>query len=133
MTAALAALSLGLTFVYWGRLYTSSTSALLGAFCLWLIWRRPAWLAGLWTAFVALLPAFVATNGVLTGVQFWQYPLLNWRPESIATQVVWYDNAENLGVRFLSIPLDDFLYAFLLIGLNIALFEYFRGRRERVA
>jgi lycopene cyclase domain-containing protein len=133
LTAALAALSLGLAVAFWGRLYTSSTAVLLGGFCLWLLWKRPVWLAGLWTAFVALMPAFIVTNGVLTGLRFWEYPVLNSMPETIATQVVWYDNTHNLGVRLFCIPLDDFLYAFLLIGLNVALFEHFRRRRKRIA
>lgn len=133
LTALLAVLSFGLAATYWGRLYTSSTTVLLGVFCVWMIWKRPEWLPGLWTAFVALLPPFIVTNGVLTGLQFWRYPLLNRMPDAVGTQVVWYDNTQNLGVRLFSIPLDDFLYAFLLIGLNIALFEYLRGRGKQVA
>ena len=77
-----------------------------------------------------LLIPFVLTNGVLTGLRFWEYPIINTRPEAVLDQVVWYDNAHNLGVRFFSIPFDDFLYAFLLIGLNVALMEYLTSRAE---
>ena len=112
----------------WGQLYTTVTALLTGVFAAWLWFRRPAWAAGFWTAYLVLLLPFVLTNGVLTGVRFWEYPLLNVNPDAITNHVVWYNNAENLGIRFLSIPLDDFLYAFLLIGTNIGLMELFGSR-----
>lgn len=133
LTACLLLLSAALAVVFWGHLYTTVTSILLAAFCVWLLWRQPNWLGGLWTAFVALIPAFIATNGVLTGIRFWEYPVINLSPEAVTDQVVWYDNAHNMGVRLFSIPADDFLYAFLLIGLNVAVFEALRARNRQLS
>jgi hypothetical protein len=105
------------------------TCLLLGIFLLWILVTRPEWTARLWLAFSILTIPFVLTNGVLTGITFWEYPFINTSPAAIADQIVWYNNAHNLGVRLFSIPLDDFLYGFLLIGLNVACFEYLAGRR----
>jgi hypothetical protein len=42
--------------------------------------------------------------------------------------VVWYNDQENLGIRLLTIPLDDFAYGLDLLLMNIGLFEWFKGR-----
>ena len=58
---------------------------------------------------VLLLPFFVC-NGILTGT-------------GIAAPVVWYNNAENLHLRVLSIPVEDFVYGFLLLLLNVFIYD----------
>jgi lycopene cyclase domain-containing protein len=63
------------------------------------------------TFLVMLIPFFIV-NGVLTG---------SW----IENQVVWYNNAENLGLRMGTIPLEDSIYAYSMILMNLFLFEYF--------
>lgn len=55
--------------------------------------------------FIILVP-FVIVNGTLTG---------SYTPEPI----VWYNDGQILGYRFLRIPVEDFLYTFSLIILNI--------------
>ena len=57
-----------------------------------------------------MLP-FVIVNGALTGLFFDQ-------------TVVWYNPDQNLGIRFLTIPLEDFIYAHLLIFSNIIVYNY---------
>ena len=37
--------------------------------------------------------------------------------------LVWYNNAENLGVRFFTIPVKDLFYGFELVLGNVILFE----------
>lgn len=61
------------------------------------------------TFFVILIP-FLIVNGVLTG-------------SFIDEEVVWYNNAENLGIRIFTIPAEDFAYAFSMILLNLILIE----------
>jgi lycopene cyclase domain-containing protein len=60
---------------------------------------------------VVLIPFFIV-NGLLTGT-------------GLEEPVVWYNNQENVGIRLLTIPIEDTIYGFLLIGLNITLYETF--------
>tara|TARA_B100001027_G_C16264851_1_gene331422 strand:+ start:1047 stop:1253 length:207 start_codon:yes stop_codon:yes gene_type:complete len=60
---------------------------------------------------VILLPFFIV-NGILTG---------SW----IENQIVWYDNLENLGIRMGTIPVEDTIYAYSMILMNLSLYEYF--------
>lgn len=66
------------------------------------------------TFFVILIP-FLIVNGILTG-------------SFINEEVVWYNNAENLGIRIFTIPVEDFIYAFTLIYLNLFLIEQLKKR-----
>ena len=63
------------------------------------------------TFLVMLIPFFIV-NGILTG-------------SFIDDQVVWYNNAENLGIRMGTIPVEDSVYAYTLILCNLFLTELF--------
>ncbi len=58
---------------------------------------------------IILIP-FSVVNGILTGYI---------TPEPI----VWYNDAENLGIRFFTIPAEDYLYYFLMYGLSYTIYE----------
>ena len=64
------------------------------------------------TFLIILIPFFIV-NGILTG-------------SFIEDQVVWYNNAENLGIRMGTIPIEDAGYAFSMIFLSIILIEKFK-------
>ena len=64
-------------------------------------------------AFLIILIPFLLVNGVLTGT-------------GLEEPVVWYNNDENLGVRLLTIPIEDIGYAFTMIFSNVFLIEKFK-------
>ncbi len=43
--------------------------------------------------------------------------------------VVEYDDMFNLGVRIFTIPIEDFFCFFLLLLMNITIYEYFRKQQ----
>tara|TARA_B110000003_G_C16279210_1_gene390217 strand:- start:152 stop:436 length:285 start_codon:yes stop_codon:yes gene_type:complete len=81
-----------------------------------------------WFSYAVLLVPFVISNGVLTGLDFWSYPVLHNDPAIIVDHIVWYNNDHNSGWRVFSMPVDDLLYGLLLIGVNVSLFEAFSAR-----
>jgi lycopene cyclase domain-containing protein len=58
--------------------------------------------------FLLILIPFLIVNGVLTG-------------SFIESEVVWYNNNENLGIRVFTIPVEDFAYGFSMIFLSLML------------
>lgn len=68
-----------------------------------------------WVSYFIVLVPFTLVNGILTGY-FTEEP------------VVWYNNTENLGIRFLTIPVEDFAYNLLLMLLAVTFYERFLGR-----
>lgn len=101
------------------RWYTCSTFFLCGAFLLLhVLVLRLRWMSRFYFCYMAILPFFFLTNGTLTG-GFTEQP------------VVWYNNAENLGIRLFSIPLEDVFYGFLLLALNVGAFEKLKAYHSK--
>lgn len=87
-------------------------SSLLTLLVIWL-WRKH--LHFLPMAFTISILPFMLVNGVLTG-GFTDAP------------IVWYDDLERSPFRIFTIPAEDILYSFTLLGLNVALFEGLRQK-----
>ena len=130
-----------LTFVAWltclgllahfdGRLYTQWAAGLTAAGLTWALIQTPVWGGRFWAAYAVLLVPFVVSNGVLTGIEFWKFPFLNWDAASISDQIVFYHPSHNTGLRIFTMPTDDLVYGFLLIAINIGLMEHFENRRR---
>lgn len=98
----------------WGRVYPSSTAWFAVAFLLYAIRATPTAALGrfLWAYLISWIP-FILINGMLTGL-FTQEPVVIYNPASFSN------------IRMLSIPLDDSIYSFLLLVMNVHFFERFK-------
>ena len=67
--------------------------------------------------FIVILIPFLIVNGILTGV-------ITEEP------VVWYNDAENLGIRIITIPIEDIGYAFTMLFGNLMIFETLRSKKS---
>ena len=104
----------------WYTAFTALFTLIGGSFVLR---KRMAWMGWYAFAYAIVLVPFIVSNGMLTGLDFTQYPMFNSDVDAVSDQIVWYNNAHNLQLRIFSVPVDDFLYAFLLLGMNIAIYE----------
>ena len=92
-----------------GKAYTAITG-LFALVALGLAFKTEKKLLGqYYITFLFMLIPFFITNGVLTG-------------SFIADEVVWYNDAENLGIRLFTIPIEDVSYAFSLLLFNLLLY-----------
>lgn len=95
-------------YTFWNFLFT-------GTFLLFIAYRNPVWLSRFWIAYLYHLIPFFIVNGILTG-------------SFIQDEIVWYNNAENLSIRMFTIPIEDSMYALLLLLMNVNYFELFKTR-----
>jgi lycopene cyclase domain-containing protein len=110
-------------FLHLGKAYTSTTFLLNAVFisCLFIfkkIFKSFDSISFLISYLIMLVP-FLLVNGVLTAIP-----------------VVWYNDAENLGIRIFSIlphpfnnvPFEDIFYGMLLILMNVSVYERQRSK-----
>ena len=109
LTIALAILAL----FHVNQTYTLYISSLLVLSLLLSLTDQSEVISNLYLTFIAILIPFIVVNAILTG-------------SFIGQEVVWYNNNENLGIRFLTIPIEDFGYGFSLILLNLLLISKLR-------
>ncbi len=116
LTIALALIFIMVGVSFYDRLYTFITGLLAGFYLLISFYQKRD-LSLVYLSYLIILPFFFLSNGILTG-------------SFIDEQVVWYDNAENLGVRMGTIPIEDSVYGFVLVLMNIDLYELFKRRAK---
>ena len=95
------------------KMYTAYTFGLLSIVLLFCFYRRIN-VNTITISFISILPFMFLSNGLLTGM-------------FIENEVVWYNDVQNLGFRIFTIPIEDFFYGYLLILLNVLLYEAFRN------
>ncbi len=97
--------------IFYDQLYTSTTFIALAVFLFCIArFNHQFSLGKFFFAYLILLIPFFVCNGILTGT-------------GLASPVVWYNNNQNLGIRILTIPVEDFFYGLLLILLNATIYE----------
>ncbi len=95
------------------KAYTFVNYLLLALILVYSLISKERQLGVFYITFLIILIPFFIINGILTGT-------------FIQDQVVWYNNAENLGIRMGTIPIEDAGYAFSMIFLSIILIEKFK-------
>ena len=105
-----------LGILHYSKLYTSITFISLSSLLIVLKYIvQVNWLPRLLSVYLVLLIPFLIVNGILTG-------------SGLETPVVWYNDAENLGIRIHTIPVEDVFYGLELILCNVFFYEYFNKR-----
>lgn len=95
------------------QLYTSITFTALAL--LHLVHMRyfgTRYLGRFYLAYLVHLVPFLLVNGVLTYLP-----------------IVWYNDSYNLGIRIVSIPVEDTMYSMLMLLLTISVYESLRQRK----
>jgi len=70
--------------------------------------------------YAVLLIPFSIVNGLLTGFSYPQ-------------PIVWYNNAENLGLRLVTIPVEDIFYGMLLILSITMIYEMIKDKKSLIS
>lgn len=103
--------------VYYNRLYTAVNFGFLMVVLILLQYVfKSTWLNRFYMAYVVSLLPFYIVNGILTAVP-----------------IVMYNNAENIGKRVGTIPIEDHFYSMALLLMNIGFFEYFKNKKRASA
>ncbi len=110
LTYILMAISFFLVVFNTGKIYTSYIFSKLFLVLLLSFLINKEVIQQFYITFLIILIPFTLVNGILTG-------------NGINGEIVWYNNFENLGIRFFTIPVEDFGYAFSLVLFNLILIE----------
>jgi len=100
-----------LALLNYDKWYTCVTFSLTSIFIAFLEFNKTAWLSKFYRAYTVCLIPFFIVNGILT----------SW-------PVVQYNDAENLGIRIGSIPVEDTIYGMLLLMMVTYFYEKFKSR-----
>lgn len=101
-----------------GKIYTVYIYVLMILILLYMLFTSVHLLESYYMTYLVILVPFFIVNSILTG-------------SFIEGEVVWYNNAENLGIRLFTIPVEDIGYGFSLILLNLILRDRFRVKFEK--
>lgn len=116
ISGILAVLFLALIITQYDKAYTlvDSSFALMALALAYFTNRKL--LSQYFITFIFMLIPFFIVNGVLTG-------------SGIDNEVVWYNDAENLGIRLFTIPIEDSAYAFSMLLFNLLAFKFLTRKK----
>lgn len=107
----IAFLAFALAVMNTDKWYTAVNFGLVALYLFYIHYlAKPTWLPHFYRAYlIALIPFFIV-NGILTGY-------------GLESQVVWYNDNHNLGIRMITIPFEDTFYGMLLVMGVVDLYE----------
>lgn len=100
------------------KAYTRFNYTLLVLALIWGLFDKTRILNRYYLSFLVIMVPFFLVNSLLTGTM-------------IEGEVVWYNNAETLGIRLGTIPMEDVGYAFSLMLLNLLTMSLLQKLFER--
>ena len=115
ITILLFIVSLGVFTWNLDKIYTASSFGLFALLMLFQMLFQWKYARRFYLSFIVIYIPFFFVNSALTG-SYSDKP------------VVFYDDAENLGIRVGTMPLEDSFYCFSMLYGSVLLFEYFRIR-----
>jgi lycopene cyclase domain-containing protein len=104
-----------LAVIFRDKAYTGSAFGLIAGLLLICTIRRIPWLSEFYMIYCILLIPFLVVNGLLTGT-------------GLESPVVWYKESGIIGLRLMTIPIEDVFYGMGLILFNVWLYTYFKNR-----
>jgi lycopene cyclase domain-containing protein len=107
-------ISLIIGIYYNEKVYTSFTfiTTSLSLFILYFV-LKSRWIGKASFIYLLLMPGFLLVNGILTGT-------------GLDSPIVNYNSSEFLGIRIMTIPIEDTVYGYELILWNIYIFQKFK-------
>tara|TARA_Y100000385_G_scaffold47497_1_gene44101 strand:+ start:1656 stop:2351 length:696 start_codon:yes stop_codon:yes gene_type:complete len=100
------------------KLYTTIVSTLVILFTSLIYKINPKNKGVFYMSYLVVLVPFITVNGVLTG-------------GVTEEPIVWYNNAENLAIRCFTIPIEDFLYYFLMFEICYLAYEQIKKTTQK--
>ena len=102
-----------LSYLFIDKAYTLSVCIFSAAILFILAYKPQPWFSVFLFSFILIsLGPFLLVNGILTGLL-----------DSVSPPV-WYNDSENLGIRLMTIPIEDFFYSFSLLFSCTYIFEF---------
>ena len=102
-----------LSYLFIDKAYTLSVCVFTATILFILAYKPQPWFSVFLMSFILIsLGPFLLVNGVLTGLL-----------DSVSPPV-WYNDSQNIGIRVLTIPIEDFLYSFSLLFSCTYIFEF---------
>ncbi|MCB0699183.1 MAG: lycopene cyclase domain-containing protein [Chitinophagaceae bacterium] len=111
LSYSLASILLILAVSNYNRAYTSITFSSLALLLLYLQAKKMNYLGSFFVVYVIILLPFFVSNGLLTG-------------SGLKEPIVWYNDEQNLGIRMLTIPVEDAFYAMLMLLMNLSVYKW---------
>ncbi|RXP61928.1 lycopene cyclase domain-containing protein [Lutibacter sp. HS1-25] len=115
ITVVLLVLAVIVLLVNFPKAYTTVDFSLFSLLMLYALFSKSKILNTFYITFLLVLIPFFIVNGLLTG-------------SFIHQEVVWYNNAENMGIRVGTVPVEDAFYAFSMLYMALILIEKFKGK-----
>lgn len=117
--AALSVIFIGFVVAYRNNWYTAAAFAVPALLIICTTLKGVTWMIRFYLVYAVLLVPFLIVNGLLTGT-------------GLASPIVWYNGAEIIGLRILTIPFEDIFYGMGLIMLNVWIYQSLLDKNYKI-